>query len=671
MGERGAEPTAPARPAGRVLADWLRDHWFVLCCMVVAAVVAVIVRDQVFPHFSPNRDEPVYVLQARTLREGHLTLPVYDDLRFYQPWLTGIVDGRLIFEFPPGWPAFLAGVSLLTGSMVPALPIVAALVVLALALLAREASGSRAVMMVVAGAAVATPMVVIQSGLLVSYLFTLALGAFAGTALLRGARTGRWAPLLAGGVLLGCILLTRPFDALLWGIPFGVYVLVRAWPSGTAGGAGLRDAARRVGWVALGFLPLAVLMAAYNLAVTGSPTRFPIEAADPLNRFGFGERRIMVGTVTVPYSRHDALEALGDNFRHAPPWVLGSWLGIGLALVGVYLARRREATYVLLGLVATFGIGYLFYWGLALMGAGAPLGGPQYYMPMLVPILVLGATTLVACWRWHAWAAALVGIALVAVSVPEIVDRSRVNRDYSAAYTAVHRVLARLDAADALVVVPVGDERVLLTGPPFAMNAYDLGGGRRYAADLGPEVADLVARTDRTPYRVATLYRNGADGQEITANLRRLRLAESGALRITLRVTNPTDEATVTAYLVTDAGVETRVLDRASTRGAAYDVEWTVAASDASRPGAIVLPPGTAWLSAGFRFGPESADPQSPDAAEVVELRWATRATATAVTALRPARRYGLITTPGYGRVLLETVPDAVLRGRIAPAPGA
>lgn len=667
MGERGAEPTAPARPAGRVLADWLRDHWFVLACMLVAAVVAVIVRDQVFPHYSPNRDEPVYVLQARTLREGHLTLPVYDDLRFYQPWLTGVVDGRLIFEFPPGWPAFLAVVSLLTGSMVPALPIVAALVVLGLAVLAQEASGSRAVGMVAAAAAACTPVVVIQSGLLVSYLFTLALGAFAGAALLRGGRTGRRPPLVLGGVLLGCILLTRPFDALLWGLPFGIYVVARAWSRDAGVGRATRDAARRVGWMALGFVPVALVMAAYNFAVTGSPTTFPIEAADPLNRFGFGDRRIMRGTSLVAYSGHDALDALGDNFRHAPPWVLGSWLGIALAVVGVYLARRRGATWALLGLVVTFAVGYFFYWGLALMGAGAPLGGPQYYMPMLAPVIVLGATTLVACWRWRAFVAVAIAVALVVVSVRVILDRARVNRDYSAAYTAVQRVLGSLDDPNALVVVPVEDERILLTGPPFAMNRHDLDGPRRYAADLGPAVVDLVARTDRTPYRVSTPFVNGPDGQEIVADLHRLRLTESGALRVTLRVTNPTDDPTVTAYLVTGGGVQTRVLDRASTRGATYEVEWTVAAPDAALPGAIVLPEGSAWVSAGFRFGGESADPRSPDAAAIAELRWATRTTPSTVTALRPARRYGLIATPGYGLVLLETTPDRVVTGRIRP----
>ena len=57
----------------------------------------------------------------------------------------------------------------------------------------------------------------------------------------------------------------------------------------------------RVVWVAVGFGPPAAPMLAYNAHVSGSPTLFPIEAADPLNSFGFGVKRIMVGAQTVLY----------------------------------------------------------------------------------------------------------------------------------------------------------------------------------------------------------------------------------------------------------------------------------------------------------------------------------------------------------------------------------
>jgi len=53
--------------------------------MVVAAVAAVALHESLFTLYSVNRDEPVYVLQARALADGRLWLPVYPDLAFFQP----------------------------------------------------------------------------------------------------------------------------------------------------------------------------------------------------------------------------------------------------------------------------------------------------------------------------------------------------------------------------------------------------------------------------------------------------------------------------------------------------------------------------------------------------------------------------------------------------------
>lgn len=656
------ETTARGAGSRRVVA-WLRAHWFVLSCMAVAAVVAVVVRDQVFPHYGANRDEPVYVLQAQAIRAGHFTLPEYRDLQFFQPWLTGVVDGRLIFEFPPGWPAFLAFVLLVTGSMVPALPIVAALAVLGLYALAREASGRPIVGSVAAVVAVFTPMIVVQSGLLLSYLFTLAVGCLAGTAFLRGAKTGRSAWFVVAGALLGAILVTRPFDALLWSVPFAIYIVVRARGGSVAETVG--RALRRLGWVVVGLAPAAICLALYNQAVTGSPTRFPIEAADPLNTFGFGERRIMRGTALVAYSGHDALDAMGENFRHAPPWVLGSWIGVGLAVAGAIVARRRGSTYVLLGLIVTFGFGYLFYWGLALMGAGAVFGGPQYYLPMIVPIVVLGATALVAAWEWRRVVGVVLGVAVLAVSVPTIFERADENRAIETERFDPERETIRdFRASNALVFVPTEENPFILAYLPFAANPPDLDDDQIFAVDLAPDLVDLVDRTTRTPYRLFYENTDGPDGQVTTTRMRRLHTRTASAFRIAVRVTNPGDAALVTAYLETPAGVEEVVVDHASAKGAAYDVEWTVAAPSASTTASVTMPEGLGWLTVGVRFGPTPPDGDATDSHAVSELRYATRTIPATITAVLPARRFGPVDTV-YGRLMLETPPHRSLQARL------
>jgi hypothetical protein len=127
--------------ADRALA-FLRTHWVLLTCMTTACVVAFVMRATVFDLYSSDHDEAVYVLQARALAQGHLTLPIYHHLAFFQPWFTWPIGGHLVFVFPPGWPAALAVSQVLFGSMVPTLAAVSALTVLGMYLFTREVTGT-------------------------------------------------------------------------------------------------------------------------------------------------------------------------------------------------------------------------------------------------------------------------------------------------------------------------------------------------------------------------------------------------------------------------------------------------------------------------------------------------------------------------------------------------
>lgn len=643
--------------------------------MVLGGALALVVRAGVFPHFSANRDEPVYVLQAKALLEGRLWLPVYRHLHFFQPWLTGVRGGKLLIEFPPGWPLVLAGSQAATRSMVPALIVVGALVPLAAATLAREVSGRRSVARVAAALALGAPMVIIQSGIFVSYLITLTLGCFAATALVRGSRRGSVRALLAGGALLGGIFLTRPFDALLWGIPFASLVVVTALASS---GRPLRDrigwATRRTGWIVVGFVPFGVLMAAYNVALSGNPLRFPIEAADPENTFGFGTHTIMRGATPLRYTGHDALDAVAANFNGAQVWMLGSVVGLLLALAGVWIHRRRATTWALVGLVATFVVGYAFYWGLALMGDGAPLGGPQYYLPMIVPVVVLGAEALVAVAERRRVAAAMLGVVMVAVTVPTVIDRIRTNRQFvNDTYGVASTALDRFHHDHALVFVPPGDEPFLLIGLPFAANGPTLGGPRLYALDRSPRLIDLIAASDRDPFRLAEVFTRRHGRVSSSARVQRLHLRRGQTFSVQATITNTTDASVVTAYLGVGAGRRVVVLDTASTRGQRYSVSWRVGGDPVAEPpndtGVVPLGEGLGRVVVGVRFGDGAAgDVRATGADRAYEQQWAFRRDATSVAVLFPARRSAVMTT-SFGRIWMPVAdtPALVVSASVGP----
>ena len=110
----------------------VRRHWPVLAVALAASSCSLVVRDTVFPLYSGNKDEPVYIMQAKTLVDGHVTLPTEGgQTKFIRPWLTGIRNGRIFFVFPAGWPAFLAASQLLFGTMRIGLALLCAATVIA------------------------------------------------------------------------------------------------------------------------------------------------------------------------------------------------------------------------------------------------------------------------------------------------------------------------------------------------------------------------------------------------------------------------------------------------------------------------------------------------------------------------------------------------------------
>ncbi|MEA3216646.1 MAG: hypothetical protein QOJ19_2802, partial [Acidimicrobiia bacterium] len=138
-----------------------------------AGLAAVVLSRFVFPYFSVNNDEPVYVYQARMLLEGRLTIPVGADTAFFRPWMSGQVGRHLVMVFPPVLPALLATAQLLTGTMRSVLAVGAAAGVILAALLAREITGDRRTAATAAVLLAICPIFLIQSSLFLSYVLAL------------------------------------------------------------------------------------------------------------------------------------------------------------------------------------------------------------------------------------------------------------------------------------------------------------------------------------------------------------------------------------------------------------------------------------------------------------------------------------------------------------------
>lgn len=499
------EPPRDASWALRLRAA-LESRWALPVLGLLAFGVSIAVQQFVYPDLSWNRDEPVYLWHVEVLRAGQLSTTDggYPDL--FQPWLSAARDGELFSQYTLGWPLALT-LGAILGSPGLAVAGGASMTVVGTGLFVRELLRDRAVATLAAGLMLLSPIVAVQSGTHLNYLFTLGLGLFFLTAIWRGVRLDSRVLLVVAGALLGWIFLTRPFDAAIWGL-VGVVPLVVSHRRRILAlvGPGL--------WSTVGLLPIVAFTLAVNRRLTGTFTEFPITVADPLDQYGFGTRRLMPRFDEIEYGKRLAAEGAGRNTWWFPFFLVGAHLGLVVAAVGVWWNRRRPATWILVGLGVAFPLAYVPFFGTFISSLTARLSGPIYYIPAFVPLAVLVAMVLADLLRRRPNRMVLVGLALLAVTVPVTSSRLSVNHDLSAANQPWRESNESIEERALVVTAPGG---YVLFANPFASNGADLDGDVLYAVDNGVEVMELVLEHQD---RVAYLQRADRSTVELLPNER-------------------------------------------------------------------------------------------------------------------------------------------------------
>jgi hypothetical protein len=604
----GPLPVEPAAPDVRP--PWWRRNWQVLALGAGAVVMALASHYLIYPAFSWNRDEVTYLWQVDGLRAGNVFMADGGAPQFFWPWLAGFRHGGFFAQYTLGWPLFLLAVDTLFGSPTLALSLGTVLAVLGTYAFTRELTGERQLALVSATFMLASPLVIIQSGVFLGYLFSLGLGFLFGAALFAGLRRDSRLLLFDAGLILGWLMLTRPLDAVLWAAPFLGYAAIVYWRR-------WQLLARGVTFVAIGFLPLFALTLAYNHRVSGSFSQFPLTAKDPLDAFGFGRRQLMPGTKIFTYDASVAIDSTWHNLTVLPEFLFGGFLGVATAAVGLWLRRRERSTIALLLLALAFPAGYFFFWGTSLSAGFADVSGPFYFFPLYAPLCILLATAVLAAWRWRRVAGVALCFALAVSTLPYLIGQVRANHRISEAQEP-WRDATRPIRNDALVfVADAGDYLLFLD--PYSRNSPDLDGRIVYAVDRGPENLDLIAaHTDRQPYLELTSDPrwsdpvNHRDAPFPRVSLVPLRVLGGRSFELRVRVTSPRGQPAVVAYLQVGAQtVDRRVLATDATGGETFETTWTLApaGSPEAAGGAVPLADRIGNISVGFA----SAD--TPDAA--------------------------------------------------------
>ncbi len=369
------EPSGPDRLA-----------WTLAVGVAVLAAVLAIVSYERHPHVP---DEVVYLLQARYLAEGMLSLPLPPALHAFNIDLMTYQVDRWFSPVPPGWP-FLLAAATAVGATWLLNPLLGGINILLASTVLRELYPLRTARIAIILLA-ASPWHLFMSMNIMTHTATLtaALGAAAAVARLRRDPRLRWAVL--GGLGIGIVGLIRPLEA----VP--VALLLGFW---SLGARGVRI--RLLPSITLTFAAIVTssLVLPYNKQLTGSFASFPIMAYTDAtygagtNALGFGGDRGLPFSGLDPFPGHGAVDVLVNaNFNlfqtniELLGWATGSLLVIALFLVSGRL--RRPDAYLLAVIASVAGIHAFYYF------SGGPDFGARYWYLIIVPCIALAARGIV------------------------------------------------------------------------------------------------------------------------------------------------------------------------------------------------------------------------------------------------------------------------------------
>ena len=549
--------------SGRLITR-VRSRALVGSLALFTAILVYAIGEGVFPYYTSNHDEAVYLQQAAMLLEGQLRLrpPVAD---VFRPWFF-VTDGTTLYpKYTPVTAAIFA-VGILAGSARLALAAVAAATVALTYGVVAEVF-DRETGVVAAFLLVLSPLFLVDASVFLPYVPAFCLNLLFAWAYLRADRTGEVRVAALAGAAIGVSFFTRPYTAVLFAAPFILHAL---W---TLRGLDRDALVRQATTATLGFGGVALALG-YNAVLTGDPLVFPYQTFAPQDGPGFGHRQIL--GYERDYTVALALEANARNLvTYATRWTVAGPVGSLLALGGVGVTLRRadwrppSRVLALAGTALTIPLGNVYFWGtLNVLGDLADTTdglvsflGPYYHVGLLLPTVAFGAVGALAAVRAVRrrqnaiedrrlrtvalavfLAVAVVVTAVTAGALAEPLSRNHaVTEQYEQAYEPFED--RSLDEAVVFLPDPYGE----WLNHPFQPLRNDPGfdGDAVYAlADRQFEVAD--AFPDRTYYRY--VYRGEwipYSRQAVTPRLQPVRLAEGASVTTALSLGVPPAAETV------------------------------------------------------------------------------------------------------------------------------
>jgi hypothetical protein len=303
---------------------------FLVGTAICSLASIMLIGQQALLGFPNSGDEYCYIYQAQTFAAFRLGNPPHRLQEFFATFHIGERQGLLVTSFPPGWPLMLAGAILAHVPIWIVNPLIGTATLVVLFALARRIWNDEVAVLTVVTVLVSSFFLFTSASYFAHAPATLLLTLFTLMAV-TAIDHNRAAPGAIAGACLGWAVITRYYPALLCALP-----------------------------IAAGGLPFAMLLLAYNAAVTGDPlvlTRSGMEAEGRWFPANFIPRGIELG-----------LSRLIQLFLWTPPAIVLAYFA---ALRHGFSDRRQRAVAWILAVLAVGLIPFI--------DGGGNQYGPRYY----------------------------------------------------------------------------------------------------------------------------------------------------------------------------------------------------------------------------------------------------------------------------------------------------
>ena len=365
-----------------------RTDRFALVLALASVLVAALLNVFVYERHPHVPDEVVYLLHARYLAEGMLSLPPPPVPEAFDLDLMLLDQGRWYCPVPVGWPLALA-VGAFFGVPWLVNPILGGLAILATYAFVRELASKRTARVVCVLLA-ASPWFVFLNMSFMTHSWTLLCAVVAALGVARSRRTGSVAWVALGGACIGMVALIRPLEGAVLALALGL------WSIGL-GGARLKLS--RVATLVLATAAVGALNLPYNAHLTGKPGLFPIQRYVDVvygpgkNDMGFGPDKGLDWGGLDPWPGHTPFQALVNaQFNgFAIDSELFGWSIGSLALVWMLLLASRwsRTDKLMLVFIAAIVLSNSYYWF-----SGGPDFGARYWYLVILPLIWLSVSGL-------------------------------------------------------------------------------------------------------------------------------------------------------------------------------------------------------------------------------------------------------------------------------------